>query len=96
MRRHLTAIVGLMTATALALVALSGCSNEYNDQRGKGDAPVSGRHGENTPAEVYNFPDGFGNVATKCVGHGYRAYVTTNDTAPANIELVKDDACKDG
>ncbi|MFJ9925574.1 hypothetical protein ACIRU5_06025 [Streptomyces misionensis] len=79
---------------AVAVVALlAGCSQHYEDQRGKGDAPVQGKAGDNTPAEVYNFPDGFGNLATKCVGHGYRAYVTTNANAPSNVQIVEDKAC---
>jgi hypothetical protein len=73
--------------------ALAGCSQEYNDERGKGDAPVKGRAGDDTPAEVFNMPDGFGNLATKCVGHGFRAYVTTNATGPSNVQIVKDKTC---
>jgi hypothetical protein len=80
-------------AVVVALAGVAGCSR-YNDERGKGDAPVSGKHGDDSPAEVYNFPDGFGNLATKCVGHGYRAYVTTNNNAPSNVQLVADPACK--
>ncbi|MGW0996783.1 hypothetical protein [Streptomyces sp. NPDC002520] len=72
---------------------LAGCSQSYNDERGKGDAPVQGRSGDNTPAEVFNMPDGFGNLATKCVGHGFRAYVTTNATGPSNVQIVEDKAC---
>jgi hypothetical protein len=72
---------------------LAGCSQGYNDERGKGDAPVRGRSGDNTPAEVFNMPDGFGNLATKCVGHGFRAYVTTNATGPSNVQIVEDKAC---
>lgn len=85
-----------MSATLVAVVALvvlTGCSQDYNDKRGKGDAPVQGKQGDNTPAQVFNMPDGFGNLATKCVGHGYRAYVTTNASGPSNVEIVEDQAC---
>ncbi|MFE2585746.1 hypothetical protein [Streptomyces sp. NPDC059378] len=88
---------------ALLLVALlGGCSQSYDDQRGKGDAPVAGRAGEDSPAEVHNFPDGFGNLSTKCVGQGRRAYATTrfvqedgDDTViiPANAVIVDDPDC---
>lgn len=84
-------------AAALVLAVgglLVGCGQEYDDKRGKGDAPVKGRAGDDTPAEVFNMPDGFGNLATKCVGHGYRAYVTTNNDGPSNLELVKDESCR--
>ncbi|MFI6350173.1 hypothetical protein [Streptomyces sp. NPDC050560] len=94
MRRRTNAVVGAAVGAAVALTVLSGCS-DYNDKRGKGDAPVSDKQGDNTPAQVYNFPDGFGNLATKCVGHGNRAYVTTNDNAPSNIEIRPDSSCKD-
>ena len=72
-------------AAAVLLVAglVAGCSQEYDDKRGKGDAP----------AEVFNMPDGFGNLATKCVGHGFRAYVTTNATGPSNVQIVEDKSC---
>ncbi|MEW2495090.1 hypothetical protein [Streptomyces nodosus] len=87
---------GTLRAAGLLLVVgtlLVGCSQGYNDKRGKGDAPVKGKAGDNTPVEVYNFPDGFGNLATKCVGHGFRAYVTTNADAPSNVQIVEDKAC---
>ncbi|MFG2025469.1 hypothetical protein [Streptomyces sp. NPDC048825] len=82
-------------AAALALTAgslLVGCSQD-DDKRGMGDAPVQGRKGDDSPAEVYNMPDGFGNLATKCVGHGFRAYVTTNAGAPSNVQIVEDKTC---
>ncbi|MEU5798673.1 hypothetical protein ABZ800_34895 [Streptomyces sp. NPDC047813] len=87
---------GAIRAAGLAVIVaglLAGCSQKYDDERGKGDAPVRGRAGDNTPAEVYNMPDGFGNLATKCVGHGFRAYVTTNADAPSNVQIVEDKAC---
>ena len=82
-------------AAAVLLVAglVAGCSQEYDDKRGKGDAPVAGKAGDDTPAEVFNMPDGFGNLATKCVGHGFRAYVTTNATGPSNVQIVEDKSC---
>ncbi|BBC94404.1 MULTISPECIES: hypothetical protein [Actinomycetes] len=87
---------GAIRAAGLVVIVaglLVGCSQKYDDQRGKGDAPVRGKAGDNTPAEVYNMPDGFGNLATKCVGHGFRAYVTTNASGPSNVQIVEDKAC---
>ncbi|AVV47314.1 hypothetical protein C6376_06580 [Streptomyces sp. P3] len=82
---------------------LGGCSQQYYDERGKADAPVAGRAGEDTPAEVHNFPDGFGNLATKCVGKGRRGYATTKFVQaedddevvviPANAVIVDDPGC---
>ncbi len=93
MRRSGIRAVVAGAAVAAVLVGVAGCS-QYDNKRGKGDAPVAGRGGDDSPAEVYNFPDGFGNLATKCVGHGYRAYVTTNNNAPSNVQLVADAACR--
>ncbi|MEU3243334.1 MULTISPECIES: hypothetical protein [unclassified Streptomyces] len=99
LRRGTTA--ALLAVLLLAMVA--GCSREYQDKRGKADAPVTGRAGEDTPAEVYNFPDGFGNLATKCIGPGRRGYVTTksvhqedDDTVviPSNAVVVDDPGCR--
>ncbi|MFI1710676.1 hypothetical protein [Streptomyces griseoruber] len=87
---------GSVAVAGLVLVVgtlLAGCSQGYEDERGKGDAPVAGKAGDDTPAEVFNMPDGFGNLATKCVGHGFRAYVTTNATGPSNVQIVEDTSC---
>ncbi|MYW05559.1 hypothetical protein GT354_46285 [Streptomyces sp. SID3343] len=74
------------------VVLLSGCGGD-DDERGEGDAPVANLHGDDTPAQVFNMPDGFGNLATKCVGHGFRAYVTTNASGPSNVQVVPDSMC---
>jgi hypothetical protein len=97
-------MTGVATCGALLFaVLLTGCSQEHDDERGKGDAPVKGKAGEDTAAEVYNFPDGFGNLATKCVGEGKRGYVTTKSEQaedsddvvilPANAVIVDDPRC---
>jgi hypothetical protein len=88
----------------LVVLVVSGCSEKHYDERGKADAPVAGRAGEDSPAEVYNFPDGFGNVATKCVGDGRRGYATTrfimqedeDDVVilPAHAVIVDDPECR--
>ncbi|WP_432133787.1 hypothetical protein [Streptomyces sp. bgisy154] len=91
--RRIRASVGAAALVLTVGALLAGCSQEYQDERGKGDAPVEGGKGEDTPAEVYNMPDGFGNLATKCVGHGFRAYVTTNATGPSNVQVVEDKSC---
>ncbi|MFJ8112922.1 hypothetical protein [Streptomyces sp. NPDC096132] len=88
---------------ALLVLALGGCSREHYDERGKADAPVAKGAGEDSPAEVYNFPDGFGNLATKCVGKGKRGYATTKSVQvededdvviiPANAVIVDDPGC---
>jgi hypothetical protein len=95
------------TAAAVAACVLflfvAGCSQQHYDERGKADSPVLGHRGEDSAAEVYNFPDGFGNLATKCVGKGKRGYTTTRSFQsdddddfvfiPANEVVVSDPAC---
>ncbi|MEU3610723.1 hypothetical protein ABZ725_00195 [Streptomyces sp. NPDC006872] len=88
---------------AVLVLALGACSQEYYDERGKADAPVAEQRGEDSPAEVFNFPDGFGNLATKCVGKGKRGYATTKSVQaddddevvviPANAVIVDDPTC---
>lgn len=68
----------------LLIVSLTGCS-EFNDDRGKGDAPVLNKKGDDWPAVVVNFPDGFANIAFKCL-NGNGLYVTTRDAAPVVVE----------
>jgi hypothetical protein len=100
-RARRTAAASCLCALVLAL---AGCSQHHYDERGKADAPVAGRHGEDSAAEVYNFPDGFGNLATKCVGEGKRAYTTTKSWTkddddddpkfvPAHEVVVDDPQC---
>ncbi|MFR9789829.1 hypothetical protein ACL07V_14325 [Streptomyces sp. MB22_4] len=94
---------GFAVAGLCAALLLSGCSRQHYEERGKADAPVAGRAGEDSAAEVYNFPDGFGNLATKCVGEGRRAYATTRfvqaedkddvKLIPAHAVIVDDPAC---
>lgn len=92
---HKRAAVAAVTAV-LGLGALTACS-EYNDERGKGDAPVANRSGEDSPKHVTNNPDGFGNVVTGCVygAPGFRYFATTNtDKASSDLEIVADERCK--
>jgi len=75
---------GLMAA--LLLFGVAGCSG-YNDHRGKGDAPVAGRHGDDSPADVVNMPDSFPNISTKCLkGRAPWAAAVTTDRILSNDE----------
>lgn len=82
---------GQLAALALILAALAACGDD--DERGTGDAPA--RRGDDSPAEVLNFPDGFSNVAHKCDGHGHRVYVTTQNANGKQMAVVADPACGD-
>lgn len=78
-------LITIIAAIVLSATAV-GCSG-HNDDRGKGDAPVQNRAGDDAPAVVVNFPDGFANIAFKCL-NGSGLYVTTRNAAPV---VVKDD-----
>ncbi|SQD96067.1 conserved exported hypothetical protein [Parafrankia sp. Ea1.12] len=96
-RRRACAAAALVVLAASGVVA--GCRLD-DDERGMGDAPVLNRRGDDTPAEVFNFPDHFGNLATKCVGHGLRGYTTTHFAdddgyiPSANTKIVPDPDCR--
>jgi hypothetical protein len=78
----------LVIGTMVALAA--GCS-AYNDDRGKGDAPVGST--DDSPAAVINFPDGFANVARKCDG-STAIYTHTREAAP--VVVPNSPECREG
>ena len=84
--RH--AIAAFASAAVLA-VGFGACDN-FNSERGRGDAPVG--EFDDSAAEVLNFPDKFANVAHKCDGHGHRVYSTTREAT----DIVIDDPSCDG
>ncbi|WP_052397966.1 hypothetical protein [Streptomyces sp. NRRL F-5123] len=90
MKRRSTRYLTVFASIAIAVSALTGCAS---DSRGTGDSPVADHRGEDSPANVTNFPDGFANIATKCVAGapGFRAFVTTREAAPI---VLADPACK--
>lgn len=73
-------IVMATSAAVLIGISATACS-QYNDDRGKGDAPVFQRRGDDSPAYISNMPDGFRNAGAKCLyGFPGMAFVTdTND-----------------
>lgn len=57
------------------------------------DAPIGDR--DDSPADVFNMPDGFSNVASKCDSHGNRIFVAfKGDDNRAAIAVIKDSTCK--
>ncbi|MCU0270468.1 MAG: hypothetical protein MUF83_17720 [Acidimicrobiales bacterium] len=87
-RRHV--IIASTAALGVGVVLGVGCS-EYNDERGRGDAPI-GKFND-SPAYVVNMPDQFHNIAIRCVG-GNGIYAHTREAAPTVI--VDDPLCAEG
>ncbi|WP_333769470.1 hypothetical protein [Streptomyces sp. IBSBF 2435] len=90
MKRLPTRCLTAVLSAVIVVAALAGCSS---DKRGTGDSPVANHRGDDSPANVTNFPDHFANIATKCVAGapGFRAFVTTREAAPV---VLPDPACK--
>lgn len=77
---------------ALIAVALFGSGCEwFKEDRGRGDAPITSVNDE--AADVYQFPDRYPGVATKCVGAGYRAFVTDRTDSFHQLVVVEDSSC---
>jgi hypothetical protein len=89
-RRHARIWAG---AALLIAIPVAGCSG-YNNARGKGDAPVG--TSDDSPAQILNMPDGFGNVAMKCDGHGHRVFVPTHAKTDPPVTVVDDASCPGG
>jgi hypothetical protein len=77
-------------ACAVLLFGATACS-DYNDERGRGDAPVAGKAGEDSAAFCTNMPDEFGNLCGKCVAHfpPWAAVVTTHYQSSSNVVLFQ-------
>lgn len=76
-------------ATALVLTAVA--CDSYNDERGRGDAPVGERDEE--PRLVVVMPDKFPNLAYYCDGTT-AVIATTREAAP--VVVVDSEVCSDG
>jgi hypothetical protein len=79
-------VIGLCVAGG---VLYSTKWEEAKTRRGRGDSPVGLI--DRTEADVYEMPDDFGGLATKCVWDGYRAFTTTND---GGMFVIPDPECE--
>lgn len=80
-------------AAAVLGLGLAGCGSKLTEPYK--DAPVSERDG--SAANVHSMPDGFGNWADKCDGHGHRVFVLFHhDAAYGGITAVADSTCPGG
>jgi hypothetical protein len=85
MKKRLISIAGRVAV--LMVLAASACE-DYNTERGRGDAPVG--HVYDEKVDVIQFPDQFSNIATTCDHHGNRLYMTTGGDF---IAVVQDEEC---
>lgn len=88
----------LVVAVAISCLALTACSQQqYDDNRGVGDAPPvdwSGKKGQDSsPKMVTGMPDGFPNIATSCVANGFRVFSETSSLGRGFV-IEKDENCK--
>lgn len=84
-------IVAALVAAALS--GLSACGQNSKAVQQYNDAPTKGQN-DNSPAQIINMPDGFSNVAFKCV-RGDGIYVIFHqDKAYGGLTVVDaDPAC---
>jgi hypothetical protein len=100
MRNRTKLIAAGVAISGVAFVAGCGTTgiDSLDDPRGKGDAPVTAA--DDSGAYVTNMPNGFGNIATKCLNGapGFRVAVTTRGVGdqgvPASMVIVPDEACR--
>lgn len=85
-RKKVLAIGALLVVAALALGACSAKSQEQFKDSGTGTR-------DRTPAEVIEMPDGFSNIATKCVGDIRYTVVFHNNDKYGSVSTVVDPAC---
>ncbi len=86
-------IAAVVLTLGLLIGGIASCSG-YDNARGRGDAPVGPV--DDSTAEVINFPDHFGSVATKCDKHGHRLFVVTHDSTDAAVTVIADPSCPGG
>ena len=80
-------VFGAFVAVVIGAFGLAACDKQ-NDQRGKGDAPVAGRSGDDSPAFCTNMPDEFSNVCTKCL-YGFPGYAVASTTHGGGVAEIK-------
>lgn len=84
-------IIALSATTAVSLAVLTGCDFSKYTEPFK-DAPRTNTE-DNSPAQVITMPDGFSNLATKCV-NGMRYTVAYHADSPYGaINVVADPKC---
>lgn len=81
----------IAAALGAVLLGTAGCAKFTEPWN---DAKIENK--DDSPAEVYSMPDGFGNFATKCDRHGNRVYTLYHSDSPyGGITVIPaDPSCK--
>lgn len=82
-------LVKVSAAVVVAAALATGCSQAAREEFR--DAPINGH--DDAPAFIYNMPDGWSNIATKCSREGHRLYTTMNSNGRAIFVLPNDPTC---
>lgn len=81
-----------IAGAAIVALAITGCADPFNEDRGRGDAAVE--NVDDSAKEVIQFPDRFANVAHACDGHGNRVFVTTRtEESGMQMSVIADPSC---
>jgi hypothetical protein len=77
----------IVTLVIVGISALVNHNNKWNEQRGRGDAPVG--QVDTKPRDIYQMPDRFSNFAEVCDRYGNAVVMTTTDNGKA-LWAIKD------
>lgn len=77
--RHVASV-----AVTVVMLTAGAVACDPSDHRGKGDAPVYQRKGDDSAAFVTNMPDGFQNVSAKCL-YGFPGEAVSTNTKGITI-----------
>jgi hypothetical protein len=83
-------LIGAALALAVVVGSATACSAKGREPFK--DAPVQGKH-DRTPARIIEMPDGFSNLATKCVDGMRYTVAYHGDHAYGAITVSADPAC---
>ena len=83
-------VAAVIAVIAVFIATLAYVNEERKTDRGRGDSGIT--EIDRTDAHVYEMPDEFGGLASKCVADGWRGFTTTND---GGAFAVPDESCRD-
>jgi hypothetical protein len=87
----------VIIALAVSVTACGTVTERGKKNRGLGDASSENIQVDYTTPDIYAFPSGWGNVATKCIGEGQRIYqIEASDGGIGGyFTIVADESCED-